>query len=396
MTSETFEKYYNYWRTVFSFCICLFAIICVTVAFVNEKNLFWKQVPFPAQMVILVFDLLLLATLEGIQISLVVIKAFPAEAYRYTHPKSYKIGQLVFKGFNFEKFLMGRQIFVVICVFIAARLTTQKDMNYLFGGRIPNWFQDAFMSTGLLGVAIVATFAQLTPQVVASAYPVEFLEMLPGILPLCKLCLLLEGSGIVHLNYKVAEFFIWIFRIKTKAESKDLLADAVEAQVQSSTQGGNAGAGADERARLRPKITNKLQALCDVMDRIGESQDVDQESEIFQLALQRHPHLFDKFPSAVGGKLYASPQQIWSEMQSRGCKSAKPGFLCPISDPNHVPPHVAACQIIAQNLQMRKQLETLKGASAVSDLPPMDPKLEEAVAHILEDDVLVHRVAVRS
>lgn len=391
MSPEQFEIYYNRWRTVLSFCICLFSIIVVTVAFVHEKNLFWKQVPFPVQQIILVVDLLLLAALEGVQISLVVLKAFPAEAYRYTHPRSYRVGQIIFKGFNFEKFLMGRQILVVVCVFLAARLTTQKDMDYLFGGRIPSWFQAALMAPGFLGVAIVATFSQLTPQIVASAYPVEFLEMMPGALGLCKVCLWVEGSGIVHLNYKVADFFVWIFRIKTKHESRDLLADAVSGAAEA-----NPPTNYDERTTLRGKVTDKLKTLCEVMDRIASAQDVDQESEIFQLALQRHPHLFNQFPSAIGNKLYASPQQIWNEMQAHGYKGAKPGFLLPISDPSHVPPHVVACQIIAQNMSMRKQLEALQGVDAVQEFAVLDPKLEEAVARVLEDDVLMHRTAVRS
>jgi len=355
------------------------------VAFVSERNLFWKSVPFPAQMGILIADLLLLATLEGIQISLVALKSYPHEAYRLTHPNTYRISKLIYKGANFEKFLMGRQIFVVICVFFAARLTTQHHMTHLFHMPIPSWVQASIMDTGLLGVVVVAVFGQLTPQIVASVYPMDFVEMMPGVRFLCQMCLACESLGLVHLNYKVADFFVWIFRIKNKHESKDLLETAINTEMQAQQSRVDTN---DERVRFKSAITNKLQALCEVMDRIAESNDVDQESEIFQLALQRHPHLFDSFPSAIGHNLYASPQQIWAQIQSHGFTKSKPGFLCPVTDPSHVPPHIVAAQVIAQNMALRNQLLALHGPQAVVGFEN-DRQLEEAVARLLEDDVLV-------
>jgi len=167
-------------RTLFSLVLTVLSIIVITMAFVKEKNLFWKSVPYLGQMGILVFDLLLLAMLEGVQISLVALKSYPHEAYRLTHPKTYRLSKLIYKGSNFEKFLMGRQIFVVISVFFAARLTTQHQMTHLFSCPIPHWVQSGLMETGILGVIVVAVFGQLTPQIVASVYPIDFVEMLPG------------------------------------------------------------------------------------------------------------------------------------------------------------------------------------------------------------------------
>ena len=46
------------------------------------------------------------------------------ETYRYSHPHAYKLGQKAAKSDNVEKFLMGRQMFVVFIVFFSAKLTT--------------------------------------------------------------------------------------------------------------------------------------------------------------------------------------------------------------------------------------------------------------------------------
>eukprot|EP00301_Raphidiophrys_heterophryoidea_P006937 c12747_g1_i2.p1 GENE.c12747_g1_i2~~c12747_g1_i2.p1 ORF type:complete len:286 (+),score=88.87 c12747_g1_i2:431-1288(+) len=279
---------------------------------------------------------------------------------------------------------MGRQILVVIAVFFAARLTTQHDMQTLLGMPVPYWVRRSVMETGVLGVVVVAVFGQLTPQIVASVYPIDFVEMLPGAQVLCRMCLACESLGVVHLNYKVADFFVWVLRIKNKHESKDLLETAINTEMQAH----QSKVGSGERVRLKSGTTNKLLALCEVMDRIAESNDVDQESEIFQLALQRHPHLFDSFPSAIGHNLYASPQQIWSQIQSHGFTQSKPGFLCPVTNPSHVPPHIVAAQVMAQNMALRNQLLALHGPQAVAEFE-VDRQLEEAVARLLEDDVLV-------
>jgi len=87
------------------------------------------------------------------------------------------------------------------------------------------------------------------------------------------MCLAFESLGVVHLNYKVAEFFVWIFRIKDKHESKDLLETAINTEMQAQQSKG----GVEERMRLKSGVPNlnKLQALCEVMDRIAESHDVD-------------------------------------------------------------------------------------------------------------------------
>jgi hypothetical protein len=354
-------------------------MIVITVAFVTKKNLFWEEVPWPVQMIFLTLDILLLGMLEGVQISLVALKGSPNEAYRHTHPHAYKLSCLIHQGMNLERFLMGRQIFVVVTVFLAARMTTQKDMDDLFGGTIPEWFQVSLMNTGLLGVVVVAIFGQLTPQIVASAYPVEFMQIIPGVYYVCLVCLGFERLGLVHLCYRVADFFVWIFRIQSKEESTELLDNAI-------TNMPNQSGGADTdplKAKVGP---NKLKALLDVMEKISKAQDVDQESQVFQLALHRYPHLFNVFPSVIGDKVYSSPQQIWSQLQQNGYSGPQPAFLRPISDPAHVPPHVYACQIIAQNHQLRQQIKNVGGSLFGLE---GNPNLERAVTTIVDKEMLV-------
>ena len=78
--------------------------------------------------------LFLLGIMEGIQvpgcpsphpqIALVELKRQDPATYRTSHPRAYKLGQLAAQGDNIERFLLGRQVFVVCLVFFAAKLTT--------------------------------------------------------------------------------------------------------------------------------------------------------------------------------------------------------------------------------------------------------------------------------
>ena len=65
--------------------------------------------------------------MEGLQIALVELKREPAESYRESHPAAYRLGQLAGQADNIEKFLMGRQVFVVCLVFFAAKAATKID-----------------------------------------------------------------------------------------------------------------------------------------------------------------------------------------------------------------------------------------------------------------------------
>jgi len=143
--------------------------------------------------------------MEGIQIALVELKRQDPETYKESHPQAYRLGQIAAKGDNIERFLMGRQVFVVCLVFFAAKLTTIHGRNpdgFLFP--VPEIVQTLLLETGLLACVIVVIVAQLTPQIIASIYPVEFMQTLVG-LPAYYACIALETTGITHFTWILAD-----------------------------------------------------------------------------------------------------------------------------------------------------------------------------------------------
>merc|ERR1712186_136297 len=111
---------------------------------------------------------------------------------------------------------MGRQVFVVCCVFFAAKLTTihgRDDDGSEFLFYVPDWVQAVFLETGLLACVVVVIVAQLMPLIVASIYPVQFLELLV-MRPAYYACIILESTGLTHFCWVLAYLFSRVFRMK--------------------------------------------------------------------------------------------------------------------------------------------------------------------------------------
>merc|ERR1711997_1412801 len=201
-------------RYVLSLGLLLFSGVVVCYSILEQKTSMWKEVPGWASLLIFIFVLWCLGVMEGLQIALVELKRLNPEYYRDTHPTAFKLGQMAGKGDNIEKFLMGRQVFVVCSVFFAAKLTTihgRTEEGFLF--YVPNWVQAVFLETGLLACVVVVIMAQLMPQIVASIYPVQFLELLV-MRPAYYACIALESTGLTHFCWILAFLFARVFRMK--------------------------------------------------------------------------------------------------------------------------------------------------------------------------------------
>jgi len=207
-------------RFVFSLALLLFSGVVTCYSIVEQKTSMWKEVPGWASLLIFLFVLWLLGVMEGLQIALVELKRQNPDTYRQTHPAAYRLGQVAGQGDNIERFLMGRQVFVVCLVFFAAKLTTihgrseTGETDFLF--YVPAWVQAVFLETGLLACVVVVIVAQLMPQIVASLYPVQFLELVV-MRPAYYACIGLELCGFTHFCWVLAAGMARLFRMKKEA-----------------------------------------------------------------------------------------------------------------------------------------------------------------------------------
>jgi hypothetical protein len=99
------------------------------------------------------------------------------------------------KGKNLPGFMIGRQLCVVSCFFIIARVTSlniPEGEENIFG--VSDGLQ-AFFDTGLCGALITTIVGSIAWQLVASAFPIAFLSN-PLVYVFLRICLLLEATGL--------------------------------------------------------------------------------------------------------------------------------------------------------------------------------------------------------
>lgn len=207
-------KCLDYPRFLVSALLLIFSCVCTFYAIIEQKTGFWHNIPGWAALLLFFALLFWLGLMEGLQVALVELKRQNPETYRYSHPHAFKLGQMAAKSDNVEKFLMGRQMFVVFIVFFSAKLTTihsETGDDFLFP--LPDWFRSVFLETGLLACILVVVLAQLMPQIVAAHFPVAFLEF-----TLCKYgyyaCIFLEWTGTVHITWVISACLAWMLGLK--------------------------------------------------------------------------------------------------------------------------------------------------------------------------------------
>eukprot|EP01041_Mallomonas_annulata_P004164 gene4164-8280_t len=152
--------------------------------------------PVPVLFIALIFALLFLGYLEGLHFGVVSAQHIQL-ASKENFPRAHAIQSLVSNEANaVQRFLIGRQFFVVLVVFLIAEITT-------FSG----WPEDLGPSSlvficrsGLPGMLITLTFGQLLPQLLCEEHTIRFLN-LPGCYSIIYLGLFIEHLGISHCSW---------------------------------------------------------------------------------------------------------------------------------------------------------------------------------------------------
>jgi silicon transporter len=184
-------------RCLFSVAVLGFSFAVTLEALFNDKTTMWDGVP--AWLAVIVFFILMsvVGMLEGMQIAFFAVAKIPASE-RGDSVWALKTCTLLYsgEGNNLPGFMVGRQLCVVSCMLFIARVTSvdvaADGSENIFGAS--NGFQELF-NTGLLGAFITTIVASISWQLVASAFPMAFLNN-PITYILLRWCLLLEATGI--------------------------------------------------------------------------------------------------------------------------------------------------------------------------------------------------------
>ena len=158
-----------FWGRVMLSVVILAVSLAVTLAALfGGDTTMWENVP-PTVSVVLFFVLMcFIGMLEGIQIALFSVINVPEVELR-VHRVAYRNCQLAFREHNLQAFLIGRQIFVTVCMFVLARISTINipvgQGNNIFG--VGDGLQE-FFNTGVLGAVVATILASLVWRIIAS------------------------------------------------------------------------------------------------------------------------------------------------------------------------------------------------------------------------------------
>lgn len=182
-------------RVSVSLLILCFSLAVTLIALFDGNTTMWDSVPDVASVIIYFVLMCFIGLLEGIQIALFSVVNLPEVELRL-HTVAYRNCRLAFQNHNLQAFLIGRQIFVSVCMFVLARISTLNiavgQGNNIFG--VSDTLQELF-NTGILGAVIATIMASLIWRIIASSFPRQFLSSpLVGIT--IRVCLLVEASGV--------------------------------------------------------------------------------------------------------------------------------------------------------------------------------------------------------
>jgi silicon transporter len=186
-----------YGRCLWSVAILFFAMAVTLEGLFNGQTTMWDGVPNGVSVVLFFLLMGVVGMLEGMQIAFFAVSKLP-KSQRGEHPMAMKTCELLFRGEgrNLPGFMVGRQMCVTLCFFVVARVTTLDieigvDEN-IFGVSDP---VQRFFNMGFLGAIITTILASISWQLVASAFPLEFLSN-PLVYFFLQAALLLEATGI--------------------------------------------------------------------------------------------------------------------------------------------------------------------------------------------------------
>jgi len=192
-----------YWSTA----LLVFAITVVIYGIgMQWNNPPWEQKDSHPALEIFLFFLIMwwIALLEGCQISIVGLQGVNVEKYKDQYPRAWKSCQLVHKGPNVERFLVGRQFLLIFNGFLASKIAGAKRTDDFYMGDW-TWSSEAtdfFWSNSVLLMIVIVAPGQLVTQLLACDKMLGFFELVHGayytvVLP----CLFVESIGMTHSSY---------------------------------------------------------------------------------------------------------------------------------------------------------------------------------------------------
>eukprot|EP00934_Nitzschia_sp_Nitz4_P008602 Nitzschia sp. Nitz4//scaffold325_size20118//17702//19372//NITZ4_008706-RA/size20118-processed-gene-0.4-mRNA-1//1//CDS//3329547911//8592//frame0 len=189
-------------RCLFSVGVLTFSLAVTLKALFDGNTTMWEGVPNTIAVILFFVLMSVVGLLEGMQIAFFAVSKLPKDQ-RGEHPMAMKTCELLFRGEgkNLPGFMVGRQMTVTLCFFVIARVTSLDiepgQGENIFGVSDPI---QKFFNFGFLGAIITTILGSIAWQLVASAFPLEFLAN-PLVYLFLNLALALESTGLCAASW---------------------------------------------------------------------------------------------------------------------------------------------------------------------------------------------------
>jgi len=202
---EGLDLMFFWLRVLFSLGLLTFSLTVTIAALFEGKTTMWEQVPNVIAVILFFLLMSVVGMLEGMQIAFFQVAKL-TEDERGNNSWALSTCDILYNrrgGLNLPGFMIGRQLCVVTCFFVVARVTTQNvDADAVAAGTETNVMGisdglQSFLNLGFQGALITTILGSISWQLVAGAFPVAFLSN-PVTYILLRICLFLEGTGICN------------------------------------------------------------------------------------------------------------------------------------------------------------------------------------------------------
>lgn len=354
--------------------ILIFALVVTLTALFEGKTTMWKSIPDSVAVILFFVLMSVVGLLEGMQIAFFAVSKMSKE--EVASAKCAKMTcDVLFdeKGRNLPGFMIGRQICVVGCMFIVARVCT---LNVEIGtGQnvlgVPDGFQ-SFLNTGLLAALITTIIGSIAWQLVASAFPLAFLSN-PLVYVFLRWCLFLESTGICSGAWVMGRVTELIFGWKTDThyigtaeerkqreideraleEGRESKAVEVAGQLMQVLNTWQKGVAPAKLTSFCDQIAVKSQSGSDAAATVGPVESFMAREGQCMSGVKKLADVIQDYEPTPKADRYPTPQQLAeSYLKQQG---EIPCFLLPPSHPLHVPPHIVAAWLISESESAKAQ-----------------------------------------
>lgn len=318
---------------------------------------------------IFVFCVTLLGMLEGLQIAILELERANREKFRHMN-RAYFNHKLATRhnGLNVQRFLVGRQFFVVFVVFLSAQITTYSTLPL----PIPKWLFIFIIETGLPGVLVVLSFGQLMPQLVAATHPITFMD-LRGSWIVIKIALMFEAMGITHFSWVLTFFTKWICRM----DAGDKVTRSSVTHTKSRTKSGKKGPSSrSSRSRSKKNVSpepkfdsfiNRERMSVNIIDvdslysgaehgmTNAEPEDMAHGETMRWLKDDSVKNLFHSWGQDAPKSSLPSKKEIVRFLVKQG--RPVPRYLLPEHHPQAIPPHIVVMELTRREAEPCNELK---------------------------------------